>query len=170
MEKPWTFNHSFYVTWPDLHQSLLSLLVQNQLYLMAWDHLPLIHIPVFSGFRSGLWPWQGFDLLLLHPHLDWDAWVTWSIVNPRSSSEQFSFRRTFFMALIHVYFTNIWPLLAEAPDHQRSYTRFHSGCETLGLKPLHISISQLDDEVMGKAGNWTHQGRWPYSITPQSAA
>ena len=121
-------------------------------------HLPLDHIPeVFNGiqvWRLG-WPWQGPDVVVLHPHLHWPGCVAWSIVllektllrvgeHCQSKRKQVFFQDNFVPGLIHASFTKTNlpdSNLAEAtPGHHRSSTKFHSRCETLACRPLQVSV------------------------------
>lgn len=98
--------------------AFMPVLVQKvkQLSFLFWlvtIHRPLDHIPeVFSlvQVRRLSWPWQGFDHVVLHPHLD-VLWA-WSIVMLENKSlksaniaieeKQIFFQKNF----VHVYLTN----------------------------------------------------------------
>lgn len=103
--------------------------------------LPLNYIPeVFRGVQVWRldWLWQGVDLVVLHPRLDWPGWVAWSTVlleNPvlRDRDNFQSRRKEAFLQsnIVHGLIcasVSILTLL-KPPDHHQSSTRFHSSYE-----------------------------------------
>lgn len=159
-------NHDFYAPWHALHQSFAlgwfyATCVKNySLILIRWlvaTPFPLEHISeVFTGvqvWRLG-WLWQVFDLVVLHPHIDWSDCVVSSIVlleNPilrigeycQSRRKHVFFQDNLLLGFTCPSQTNNCsiPALLKHTRPSPSCTKFHSGCEMLWLIGLFRSPS-----------------------------
>ncbi len=138
------------------------------------------------GFQWGLvwrlgWPWQGLDLVvLIHTLIDLAVWYgalscwkiqTSNLVNTtvRTEWRKFSSRITltwYVTCFMHPSQRQMCPNPA-LMKHPQIITdplpNFTVGARHCGLWVSPGLHRTLDNQVLDKVENWTHQRRWPYS-------